>query len=49
VLDAFHHMGVDGHPSVLAIIAESRVLQEKQDLFELYVQVGGVWEGAEGF
>jgi hypothetical protein len=39
VLDAFHHGGVDGHPSVRAIIAESKQLQEKQDLFELYVQV----------
>ncbi|GBF97683.1 flagellar outer dynein arm heavy chain beta [Raphidocelis subcapitata] len=38
VLDAFHHTGVDGHPSVKAIIAESKQLQEWQDLFELYVQ-----------
>jgi len=39
VLDAFHHIGVDAHPSVIAIIAESKQLQEWQDLFELYVQV----------
>jgi hypothetical protein len=48
VLDAFRHGGVDSHPSVMAIISESKQLQEWQDLFELYVQVGdedqlGVW------
>jgi hypothetical protein len=41
VLDAFRHAGVDGHPSVTAIVAESKQLQEWQDLFELYVQVRG--------
>lgn len=40
VLDAFRYSGVDGHPSVMAIISESKQLQEWQDLFELYVQVG---------
>jgi hypothetical protein len=43
VLDAFQHRGVDGVPSVVGIIAESRQLQEWQDLFELYVQVGVAW------
>ncbi|KAI8473051.1 MAG: flagellar outer dynein arm heavy chain beta [Monoraphidium minutum] len=38
VLDAFRHGGVDGHPSVMAIISDSKQLQEWQDLFELYVQ-----------
>jgi hypothetical protein len=37
VLDAFHHGSVDGHLSVTAIIAESKQLQEFQDLFEMYV------------
>jgi hypothetical protein len=37
VLDAFHHGSVDGYPSVTAIIAESKQLQEFQDLFEMYV------------
>jgi hypothetical protein len=38
VLDAFHHgASVDAYPSVTAIIAESKQLQEFQDLFELYV------------
>jgi len=36
VLDAFHHGSVDSYPSVTAIIAESKQLQEFQDLFELY-------------
>jgi dynein heavy chain, axonemal len=36
VLDAFHHGQVDGYPSVLAITAESKALQEAQELFELY-------------
>lgn len=37
---------MDGHPSVLAIIADSKQLQLWQDLFELYVQVGGLASGA---
>jgi hypothetical protein len=37
VLDAFHHGSVDGYPNVTAIIAESKQLQEFQDLFEMYV------------
>lgn len=37
ILDAFHHGSVDGHPSVTSIIAESKQLQEFQDLFEMYV------------
>lgn len=37
VLDAFHHGSVDGYPSVTAIIAESKQLQEFQELFEMYV------------
>lgn len=37
VLDAFHHGSVDSYPSVTAITAESKQLQEFQDLFELYV------------
>lgn len=37
VLDAFHHGSVDKYPSVTTIIAESKQLQEFQDLFELYV------------
>lgn len=39
VIDSFRAGGVDGHPSVIDIIAESKQLQEWQDLFELYVQV----------
>jgi hypothetical protein len=37
VLDAFHHGSVDGYPSVKAITAESKQLQEFQELFEMYV------------
>ena len=37
VLDAFHHGSVNNYPSVTAIIAESKQLQEFQDLFEMYV------------
>lgn len=37
VLDAFHHGSVEGYPSVKAIIAESKQLQEFQELFEMYV------------
>jgi hypothetical protein len=37
VLDAFHHGTVDSYPSVITIMAESKQLQEFQDLFELYV------------
>lgn len=37
VLDAFHHGSVEGYPSVTAIIAESKQLQEFQELFEMYV------------
>ena len=49
VLDAFRRNGVEGHPSVEAIIAESKQLQEWQDLFELYVQVQGEWgDGMRG-
>ncbi|MEW5311809.1 MAG: hypothetical protein WDW38_003494 [Sanguina aurantia] len=36
ILDAFHHGSVDGQPSVLQIIGESKALQEAQELFELY-------------
>lgn len=36
VLDEFRSGCVDGYPSVLAIIAESKQLQEAQELFELY-------------
>lgn len=37
VLDSFHHGSVDNYPSVMTITAESKQLQEFQDLFELYV------------
>lgn len=37
MLDAFHHGSVEGYPSVTAIIAESKQLQEFQELFEMYV------------
>eukprot|EP00878_Enallax_costatus_P043550 GHUV01051571.1.p1 GENE.GHUV01051571.1~~GHUV01051571.1.p1 ORF type:complete len:171 (+),score=57.22 GHUV01051571.1:26-538(+) len=37
VLDAFHHSSVENYPSVTTITAESKHLQEFQDLFELYV------------
>lgn len=36
VLDAFHHGSVDEYPSVTTIIAESKQLQEAQELFELF-------------
>eukprot|EP00879_Flechtneria_rotunda_P005416 GHRR01005708.1.p1 GENE.GHRR01005708.1~~GHRR01005708.1.p1 ORF type:complete len:1495 (+),score=578.36 GHRR01005708.1:300-4784(+) len=37
ILDAFHHGSVDSYPSVTTIVAESKQLQELQELFELYV------------
>lgn len=37
VLDGFHHGTVDGYVSVQDIIAESKGLQEAQELFELFV------------
>lgn len=36
VLDEFHHGSIDGFPSVMKIIAESKQLQEAQELFELF-------------
>ncbi len=36
ILDAFHHGSVESYPSVMAIMAESKQLQEAQELFELY-------------
>lgn len=36
ILDAFHHGSIDEYPSVTAIIAESKQLQEAQELFELF-------------
>ena len=36
ILDDFHHGSVDDYPSVTAIIAESKQLQEAQELFELF-------------
>ncbi|KAL6747291.1 flagellar outer dynein arm heavy chain beta [Haematococcus lacustris] len=36
VLDDFHHKSFDKYPSVTAIIAESKQLQEAQELFELF-------------
>lgn len=37
LLDAFHHGEVEGHESVLRLLAEGEALREQQDLFELYV------------
>ncbi len=36
MLDEFRSGSVEGYPSVLGIIADSKQLQEAQDLFELY-------------
>ena len=36
ILDSFHHGSVDSYPSVTSIIAESKQLQEAQELFELF-------------
>lgn len=36
ILDAFHHGSVEDYPSVTQITAESKQLQEAQELFELY-------------
>lgn len=36
ILDDFRAGSVEGYPSVLAIIGESKQLQEAQELFELY-------------
>ena len=37
LLDGFHHGSVEGHESVLNLIAAAEQLREQQDLFELYV------------
>lgn len=37
LLDSFHHGGVDGQPSVTALMEEAEALRKQQDLFELYV------------
>lgn len=37
LLDGFHHGGVEGQPSVTALMEEAEALRRQQDLFELYV------------
>eukprot|EP00955_Chlamydomonas_euryale_P098700 365162-Chlamydomonas_euryale.AAC.24 len=36
IIDQFHHGSLEGYPSVHKIIAESKQLQEAQELFELF-------------
>lgn len=37
VLDGFRHGGVEGQPSITALMQEADELRRQQDLFELYV------------